>query len=181
MVPGVGPTAGRHRRPEREFRQPHGGVHGETHGASGHPFHRRRQQQRHDAQLPGIGPLPSAGDPADAVERHGRGESEQLRPDLDLYRNDADSVRRDFWSASISDDETRETIREAFDRFGYVFDPHGAVGYAAWKRYGRETGAPHHGIVLETAHPAKFPEIVDPSSDKKFRFRNGSPSVSISR
>ncbi|MHB8095233.1 MAG: pyridoxal-phosphate dependent enzyme, partial [Candidatus Aminicenantales bacterium] len=80
---------------------------------------------------------------------------------LDLYRNDADSVRRDFWSASISDDETRETIREAFDRFGYVFDPHGAVGYAAWKRYRRETGAPHHGIVLETAHPAKFPEIVE--------------------
>jgi threonine synthase len=88
---------------------------------------------------------------------------------LDLYRNDADSIRRDFWSASIADDETRQTIREAFDRFGYVFDPHGAVGYAAWKRYRNETGASHHGIVLETAHPAKFPEIVEPVIGQKIR------------
>ncbi|MBX2928935.1 MAG: threonine synthase [Saprospiraceae bacterium] len=56
---------------------------------------------------------------------------------------------------AFNDEQTKHAIREVFDRFDYVMDPHGAVGYLALKQYQREH--PHTiGVVLETAHPAKF-------------------------
>jgi threonine synthase len=59
---------------------------------------------------------------------------------------------------SVSDDETRETIRAVYLRNAYVLDPHGAVGYAALRRYLNENPG-RKGIFLETAHPAKFDSV----------------------
>jgi len=75
-------------------------------------------------------------------------------------RPDRDEMRRRIFSVSVSDDETRRTIRRVYDTFGVVLEPHGAVG---WK--GLETWLARHGdfplcVSLETAHPAKFPEEV---------------------
>ncbi|HEX6278804.1 MAG TPA: hypothetical protein VFZ49_02195, partial [Pyrinomonadaceae bacterium] len=54
---------------------------------------------------------------------------------------------------SISDDETIETMKSVYERFGYVLDPHGAVAYRALEESGRR------GIILETAHPVKFDTV----------------------
>lgn len=56
---------------------------------------------------------------------------------------------------AYTDEETRQAMREVHQRYGYVIDPHGAVGYLAMRAYQREH-PDAVGIVLETAHPAKF-------------------------
>ncbi|MGV8079539.1 MAG: threonine synthase [Syntrophales bacterium] len=75
-------------------------------------------------------------------------------------RPDREEMQRRIFSVSVSDAETRRTIRRVYDTFGVVLEPHGAVG---WK--GLETWLERHGdfplcVSLETAHPAKFPEEV---------------------
>lgn len=62
--------------------------------------------------------------------------------------------------ARYTDDQTRAGIREVYTRYGYQIDPHGAVGYLALRDY-QATHPEAAGIILETAHPAKFPEVVE--------------------
>ena len=71
-------------------------------------------------------------------------------------------LRRDFCAVSISDEETRATIRETWQRHATVLEPHGAVGWAGLRRYLGEPGAPSDplAVSIETAHPAKFPEEI---------------------
>ena len=76
-----------------------------------------------------------------------------------LYRDDPTRLRKDVSAISISDDETAACIAEVYDRTGYVLDPHSAVGVRAHER------SPERGlgatVVLATAHPAKFPDVVE--------------------
>jgi threonine synthase len=74
-----------------------------------------------------------------------------------LYGNDNDAIRRDVRGAWVSDEETVRTIAEVHARTGYVMDPHTAVGYAAASR--QDAGSDPI-VTLATAHPAKFPEVV---------------------
>ncbi len=71
-------------------------------------------------------------------------------------------LRRDFYAVSISDDETRATIRDAWRRHATLLEPHGAVGWAGLQRFLAEPGAPADplAVSIETAHPAKFPEEI---------------------
>jgi len=80
---------------------------------------------------------------------------------LDLYGKDINKLRHDIKGYRFSDDETRSAMRAVYGAHGYTLDPHGAVGYAALKQYQRETGRDVSGVFLETAHPAKFKEVVD--------------------
>lgn len=80
---------------------------------------------------------------------------------LDLYNNDFDQLSRDIVGYSFSDEETRAAMRHVLASTDYVLDPHGAVGYLGLKKYLLDTDADVSGIFLETAHPAKFKEVVD--------------------
>lgn len=46
-------------------------------------------------------------------------------------------------------------------------DPHTATGYLAVEKYRRETGSDEPAIILSTAHPAKFGEIVTKVTDSE--------------
>lgn len=82
---------------------------------------------------------------------------------VDLFGRNLTAMRKMLCSTSHSDDQTRQCIAEVFERYGYILDPHGAVGYLALEDYRTHQNASETGIVLETAHPAKFP---DAYSDK---------------
>lgn len=75
---------------------------------------------------------------------------------------DMDAMRRDLFSTPVSDEVTRQTIREAWDQHKLLLEPHGAVGWRGFLKY-IETepldGSP--AVVVETAHPAKFPEEIE--------------------
>ncbi|MBO3271331.1 threonine synthase [Hymenobacter defluvii] len=63
---------------------------------------------------------------------------------------------------SVTDAETEETIRAVHTETGYLLDPHGAVAYRAMQQYLSENPTPQGGFLLETAHPVKFREVVEP-------------------
>ncbi|MDX1627692.1 MAG: threonine synthase [Fulvivirga sp.] len=77
-----------------------------------------------------------------------------------LYNNDHAEITRDIAGYSYTDDETKKALKSVFDTYGYVMDPHGAVGYLGLTEHlATKKGA--IGIFLETAHPAKFKETAD--------------------
>jgi threonine synthase len=61
---------------------------------------------------------------------------------------------------AFDDEQTREAMREVEQRYGYVIDPHGAVGYLALNAY-QATHPATRGVILETAHPSKFKPDVE--------------------
>jgi len=83
-----------------------------------------------------------------------------------LYHGDAGAMRGDIMGCAFTDDDVRATIREVFDRRGYLLDPHSAIGYRGlvgqMGRVGHVGRVGQVGVFLATAHPAKFSEIVEP-------------------
>lgn len=80
---------------------------------------------------------------------------------LDIYKNDVQQFKNDITGYAISDAETRQTMKETYEKCGYILDPHTAVGVKALNNFRKEHNAPNrHGIVLSTAHPAKFYDVV---------------------
>jgi threonine synthase len=73
---------------------------------------------------------------------------------------DLERMRKDMYAVSISDDETRSTIKEAYQKYKTVLEPHGAVAWAGLMRYLASGAKPELAISIETAHPAKFPEEI---------------------
>jgi threonine synthase len=80
---------------------------------------------------------------------------------LQIFHNQMGDLKKVLSSYSISDDETRATMAAVYRQHRYLPDPHGAVGYLALERYLQQhTG--EKGIFLETAHPVKFYDVVEP-------------------
>jgi len=79
---------------------------------------------------------------------------------VDLYDNDLQAIRRDIWGCSFSDEETLRLMHDVEQRHGYVLDPHTAVGVLGWQSFAKQNQSRTRGIVLATAHPAKFAETV---------------------
>jgi threonine synthase len=73
---------------------------------------------------------------------------------------DLTEMRKHIFSASISDEETRQTIKRIYDQYGTILEPHGAVGWKGLELYLAEDEAEPLCVSLETAHPAKFPEEI---------------------
>ena len=78
-----------------------------------------------------------------------------------VYRYpDLDEIRKHIFSASITDEETRRTIKRVYDKYSVVLEPHGAVGWKGLEGYLEARGDFPLCVSLETAHPAKFPDEV---------------------
>ena len=80
---------------------------------------------------------------------------------LEIFNNEFVNLKKVLSSVSISDDETRATMKSVYQNQKYLLDPHGAVGYLALERY-LQNNPSQKGIVLETAHPVKFYDVVQP-------------------
>ena len=77
-----------------------------------------------------------------------------------LYEGDVEKVRMDVAGYAFDDEQTKETLVEVFNEHKYLLDPHGAVGYRALKEF--QSDIPCTGVLLETAHPAKFLPVMEP-------------------
>ncbi len=79
-----------------------------------------------------------------------------------LKMPDLDTMRREVFSSSVSDERTRAALKEAWVHHHLLLEPHGAVawqGFLDWLSVEPLNGNP--AAVLETAHPAKFPEEIE--------------------
>ena len=79
---------------------------------------------------------------------------------LEIFNNQFPQLKKQLSSLTITDEETRETIKRVHTDYNYLLDPHGAVGYLSLKRYLADHLS-DQGIFLETAHPVKFPDAVE--------------------
>lgn len=77
-----------------------------------------------------------------------------------FYGESREAMAADITGISVTDEETIETIHKARERFGYLMDPHTAVGCRALEKYRESTRSSSPGVVLSTAHPAKFLEAI---------------------
>ncbi|MBF9221605.1 threonine synthase [Hymenobacter ruricola] len=80
---------------------------------------------------------------------------------LELFDNDLTKMRAALGADTVSDADTVAAIRQVWNEHGYLLDPHGAVAYTALRRYQAEHGETG-GMILATAHPVKFPNVVEP-------------------
>ncbi len=76
---------------------------------------------------------------------------------------DMDKMRKDIFSISVSDKETKETIKKIYEQYNVLLEPHGAVGWKGLTEYLKQNEADTDKlcISLETAHPAKFSEQIN--------------------
>lgn len=80
----------------------------------------------------------------------------------EMYANDLSSFEKDFSSYSYSDKETKEIMQSIYSNSNYIAEPHGAVGYLGLQRE-LALQPESIGFFLETAHPIKFLDIVEPT------------------
>jgi threonine synthase len=85
---------------------------------------------------------------------------------MELFRHERERLKEVLTAFSFSDAQTIDAIRQEYNGNEYLLDPHGAVGLLALKKYAQL----HHdapGIFLETAHPVKFYDVVEPIIGEK--------------
>lgn len=79
---------------------------------------------------------------------------------LELFEHQFDSLKNMISGYSIDDASTLETIKEVYEKYGYILDPHSAVAFASLEHY-LDENPDKKGFILGTAHPVKFPEAVE--------------------
>ena len=84
----------------------------------------------------------------------------------EMYQNNLEQFKKDFSSFTFSDEETVEAMKTIYKTDGYIAEPHGAVGYLGLKKelLNHQNAI---GIFLETAHPIKFLDTVEPTLNVK--------------
>ena len=78
---------------------------------------------------------------------------------MTLYRENHPRICEDLKGASFNDEQTKEAMQKVFENTGYILDPHGAVAYLGLKE--KLDTENELGVFIETAHPAKFIDIVE--------------------
>lgn len=78
---------------------------------------------------------------------------------LDLFEDDQKKMNEVIAGYAFTDVDTAQVMHQVYSNKGYILDPHGAVGYLGLQNYLK--GMDAIGIFLETAHPAKFKEVVN--------------------
>ncbi|WP_028123007.1 threonine synthase [Epilithonimonas tenax] len=86
-----------------------------------------------------------------------------------LFNDDVSEFKKEIASYSFSDEDTKETMIKVKNDFDYILDPHGAVAYLGLETFKKSFDSAQDdkdnedfvGVLLETAHPAKFVEVVE--------------------
>ena len=84
-----------------------------------------------------------------------------------IYNNDIQKIKKIIKAFSFNDNQTREAIKDVYNRSNYLMDPHSAIGYLGIKSYLSNHSTNSSGIFLSTAHPIKFKEQVEKSIGKE--------------
>ena len=85
------------------------------------------------------------------------GDPSNVRRIQDLFSHDIQTIREHIQSKSYTDKDCLNAIYEVYKQYNYTLDPHGAIAYNACELAPQESLT----IILETAHPIKFKEVVE--------------------
>jgi threonine synthase len=74
-------------------------------------------------------------------------------------------LKNEMYAVSVTDSETRNTIKSVYQRHKIILEPHGSVGWTGLQKFYSENKAVDAenqlSVTLETAHPAKFPQEIN--------------------
>jgi len=73
---------------------------------------------------------------------------------------DMRAMREDLYSISVSTPEHYRVIKEVYERFGIIIEPHGAVGWWVLEAF-LERKHDRLAVIYETADPGKFPDDIE--------------------
>ena len=76
-----------------------------------------------------------------------------------INKDKLDKINFDFLSSRMSEDEILKVIKNVYEKFETILDPHTAIGYGAFDK----VNIKGNNIVLATAHPCKFPDAIKKS------------------
>jgi len=82
-----------------------------------------------------------------------------------IFKNNFKLLKENLKSFRFTDYETREALKHIYNDYKYTTDPHGAIGYLGLKSV--DLSNEQIGVFLETAHPVKFLDVVEPLINKK--------------
>jgi threonine synthase len=85
---------------------------------------------------------------------------------LDLYDHAWEDMKGEISGFHYTDAQTRQAIQRVKKEYDYLLDPHGAVGFLAMEAY-QQSHPDTYGVVLATAHPSKFLDVVEPVIGEK--------------
>ena len=80
---------------------------------------------------------------------------------MELFHQQYNDLIAKVSSCSVTDAITKQTLLDVYNQHNYLCDPHGAVAYRALEDY-LQLNPNDKGIFLETAHPVKFYDVVEP-------------------
>ncbi|MBV8877691.1 MAG: threonine synthase [Gammaproteobacteria bacterium] len=103
-------------------------------------------------------PRPSVATLASATDVGDPSNMERLRA---LYPQ-LEELRAALSACSVSDEEIRDRIRAGYREYGQIWCPHTATAAEAWERLSPARRRERRWVLVSTAHPAKFREIVEP-------------------
>jgi threonine synthase len=106
-------------------------------------------------------PRPSVATLANAMDV---GDPSNFARILDLYKHSHADIASEISGARYDDRQIADCMLETVRNTGYQLDPHGACGYRALREQLKEGQV---GVFLETAHPAKFKDTVEPIIGQK--------------
>ena len=79
-----------------------------------------------------------------------------------IFDNNDSMIRENLRGYSVDDEKTKDVIKRVWARHKYLVDPHTATGLEVWNNVmSQPENLGRFGIVLSTAHPAKFREVID--------------------
>jgi threonine synthase len=84
-----------------------------------------------------------------------------------IFHNEFSSLKNKLSSIAVDDETTKQTIAKVYKDYDYCLDPHGAVAYFALQEFQNQPTNQLNGYILETAHPVKFPDVVEEAIGKK--------------
>ena len=86
---------------------------------------------------------------------------------LSLFGNEYEKLKNAVSGYAFTDEETKVMMKNTYDASGYVMCPHTAVANLGLKKWLSEHQGECNGILLSTAHPAKFLDVVEPIINEK--------------
>ena len=89
---------------------------------------------------------------------------EELRKnnEFKLSHEQLSNLKKDFVSESLSEEETKSIIKKIYKNYNILIDPHTAVGLGVLDKLSND----EINVILSTAHPGKFPEVIKKVTDE---------------
>ena len=68
------------------------------------------------------------------------------------------NIQKEFYGEFANEEETVASIKEIYEKYHYLMDPHTSVAYSVYEKLGNDKlDKDVHTVIMSTAHPFKFP------------------------